>query len=85
VRTMRTRFSALSTEAMLQRLPRGFTDEHKAAAWLRYKSFTSHRKLSAADVRNADLPDRLARDYAAIIPFVRWINTALGYPPAKRR
>jgi uncharacterized protein (TIGR02453 family) len=85
VRTMRRRFSALSEEAMLQRLPRGFTDDHPAAKWVRYKSFTSHRMLTAADLRSPKLPDILAREYTAIIPFVRWLNAALGYPPATRR
>jgi len=85
VRTLRRRFSALSEEAVLQRLPRGYAEDHPAARWLRYKSFTSHRMLSAAELRSPRLPDTLARDYATTIPFVRWLNSALGLPPATRR
>jgi uncharacterized protein (TIGR02453 family) len=85
VRTMRRRFSALSEEAVLQRLPRGYTEDHPAARWLRYKSFTSHRMLTAAELRSPRLPDTLAKDFTAIIPFVRWLNSALGLPPATRR
>jgi uncharacterized protein (TIGR02453 family) len=68
-----------------RRLPRGYAEEHPAARWLRYKSFTSHRMLTAAELRSPRLPDTLARDYAATIPFVRWLNSALGLPPATRR
>jgi uncharacterized protein (TIGR02453 family) len=85
VRTMRRRFSALSEEAVLQRMPRGYDEDHPAARWLRYKSFTSHRMLSAAELRSPRLPDTLARDYGLIIPFVRWLNSALGLKPAASR
>ncbi len=85
VRTVARRFSGLSEEAMLQRLPRGFADSHPAAQWLRYKSFTVHRDLTAAELGSAKLPDILAREFRAAIPFVRWINRALGYPPATVR
>src|SRR5579872_4607425 len=85
VRTMRRRWSALSEEAMLQRLPRGYAEDHPAARWLKYKSFTSHRMLTAAELRSPRLPDTIARDYALIIPFVRWINLALGLKPAASR
>jgi uncharacterized protein (TIGR02453 family) len=85
VRTMRRRFSPLSEEAVLQRMPRGYDDDHPAARWLRYKSFTAHRMLTAAELRSPRLPDTLARDYALIIPFVRWLNSALGLKPAASR
>jgi uncharacterized protein (TIGR02453 family) len=85
LRTLKRRFGALSTEAVLQRLPRGYPESHPAGRWLRYKSFTVSRALSAADLRRRDLPDRLARDYRVLIPFVRWLNSALGFRPATRR
>lgn len=85
LRTLRPRFGSLSTEAVLQRLPRGYPDGHPAGRWLRYKSFTVSRRVADADLRRADLPDRLARDYRVLIPFVRWLNKALGFPPATRR
>ena len=85
LRTLKGRFGALSTEAVLQRLPRGYPENHPSGRWLRYKSFTVSRAVSVADLRRRDLPDRLARDYRVLIPFVRWLNSALGFRPATRR
>ena len=85
LRRLRRQFGALSEEAVLRRVPRGYEPGHPAAGWLRYKSFTVSRPLTGADLKRRDLPDRLARSYTAVIPFVRWLNTALGFPPALRR
>lgn len=79
------RFGKLSEEAMLKRLPRGFDPGHPAEAWLRYQSFTVSARLSDAEVTDRRLPDRIQRDYAVLLPMVRWINRALGYQPAERR
>jgi uncharacterized protein (TIGR02453 family) len=79
------RFGKLSEEAMLKRLPRGFDPGHPAEPWLRFQSFTVSAQLTDAQVCDRKLPDRLAKDYEVILPMVRWINVALGYPPANRR
>ncbi len=79
------RFGALSEEAMLVRVPRGVAPDHPAAGWLRYQSFTAGRPLSAAEVASAQLPAIVAKDFAAMLPFVRFLNGALGYPPDPRR
>mgnify|MGYP001124707480 CR=1 FL=1 len=76
---------APDAEAMLKRVPRGFPPDHPAADWLRFQSFTAGRKLADADVLGPALPDRLAKDYAALVPFVRWLNRALGLAAADRR
>lgn len=81
----RRRFGDLDEEAMLARVPQGFHPEHPAARWLRYRSFTAGRELTRREVLRRDLPDLLARDFAALLPFVRWLNAALGYRPAARR
>jgi len=70
---------------MLKRLPRGFSEGHPAEAWLRYQSFTMGRTLTADDVLHPRLAARLERDYALLLPFVRWLNLALGYAPAGSR
>jgi uncharacterized protein (TIGR02453 family) len=85
LRRLRPRFGALSEEAVLQRVPRGYLPSLAAARWLRYKSFTVSCPLVAADLQRPDLPDRVARAYAVVIPFVRWINSALGLGPSVRR
>ena len=84
-RAFRRRFGALDEEAMLKRLPRGFQDTHPAARWLRYQSFTVARPLSRQEVLSPRLVSLLALDFATLAPFVRWLNTALGYRTLARR
>lgn len=83
--TFRRRFGRLSEEAMLVRAPRGVDPDHPAVPWLRYKSFTVHRMLDDAAMADRRLPAVLERDFAALRPMVRWLNAALGFPPAERR
>jgi uncharacterized protein (TIGR02453 family) len=81
----RRRFGGLTEEEMLTRVPRGFAPEHPAARWLRFRSFTASRPLTDAQLLDARLPVRLEREYAALLPLVRWLNGALGYRAAERR
>jgi uncharacterized protein (TIGR02453 family) len=75
----------LSPQAVLTRTPRGFDPEHPAEGWLRYKSFTSTVLLTDAQVRSPRLVDLVAKRYASMVPLVRWLNTALGFPPVSSR
>lgn len=84
-RAVARRFGALSDEAVLRRVPRGFDPEHPAAEWLRYRSFTVSRELSPDELLSPALADTLERDYRLLLPFVRWLNGACGFPPAERR
>jgi uncharacterized protein (TIGR02453 family) len=81
----RRRFRQLTPEAVLSRMPRGYAESHPAAGWLRYQSFTASRDLSEREVLSRRLPDILARDFAALVPLVRWLNQAIGYPSRDRR
>ncbi|HEX2218250.1 MAG TPA: TIGR02453 family protein [Gemmatimonadales bacterium] len=81
----RRRFGRLDTEAVLKRMPRGYADNHPAAEWLRYRSFTATRMMSVREVESPRLPAILARDFAALVPLVRWLNTAIGYRSWLRR
>jgi uncharacterized protein (TIGR02453 family) len=83
--TFKRRFGKLSEEAMLTRLPRGFAPGHPAERWLRYQSFTVHALLSDAEVLDRRVVDRVERDFKTMLPFVRWLNRALGYQPADKR
>jgi uncharacterized protein (TIGR02453 family) len=78
-RGLTKRFGGLDDEAMLTRMPRGFSEEHPAAPWLRYQSFTSGRLLKDGEVTDPRLPALLAREFQALLPLVRWLNSALGY------
>jgi len=84
-RPFRKAFGDLSTEAMLKRMPRGFDANHPAAEWLRYQSFTAWSDLSQAEVTSAALPDRLEVLWRTMTPFVRWLNSAMGFRAQSER
>lgn len=84
-RAVAKRFGALTDEAKLRRVPRGFDADHPAADWLKYRSFTLSRILTPDEVLSPALADILERDYHGLLPFVRWLNAACGFPPATRR
>ncbi len=75
---VKRRFGGLAEENMLTRMPRGFADSHPAADLLRHRSYTIGREIPEKELFSPRLPDLLARDYARILPLVRWINGALG-------
>ncbi len=82
------RFEALSDDdpgALLKRTPRGYAPDHPAARWLRYNTFTASRALTDAEVLSPRLVDRIIKDYAALLPLVRWLNGALGHRAATQR
>ena len=81
----RRRFRRLDDEGTLTRMPRGYAESHPAAEWLRYQSFTATRDLEEREVLSPRLPEVLARDFAALVPLVRWLNQAIGYRSRDRR
>ena len=83
--TVRRRFGGLAEEAMLIRMPRGYAESHPAARLLRHQSYTLGRDIAPRDLLSARLPDVLAREYARLLPLVRWINHSLGLRTLARR
>jgi uncharacterized protein (TIGR02453 family) len=83
--SFKRRFGKMDEEAVLKRMPRGFSEDHPAAKWLRFQSFTAGRELSRRQLHSPRLPQQLARDYQTMTPFIRWLNGALGYPAMERR
>ena len=83
--TVKKRFGGLDESAMLTRMPRGFAESHPAALLLRHQSYTLGRDLTEQELYNPKLPDLLARDYARLLPIVRWFNAALGLRTLARR
>jgi uncharacterized protein (DUF2461 family) len=79
-RAIPKRFAGLTDEGALKRMPRGYAEDHPAAQYLRFQSFTTGRELADGDVTSAKLPSLLAREYEALLPLVRWINGAFGLP-----
>ena len=78
------RFGGLDESMSLRRTPRGYSEDHEAAHWLRFRSFVAGHPLTDAQVTNATLPALLEREFAALLPLVRWLNGALGLPPIRR-
>ncbi|MBI2404093.1 MAG: DUF2461 family protein, partial [Gemmatimonadetes bacterium] len=72
-------------EAVLKRMPRGFTEDHPAARWLKYQSFVTGRMLTDRQVTSRRLPALLEEDFKAMLPLVRWLNGVLGLKPAEHR
>jgi uncharacterized protein (TIGR02453 family) len=85
VPAFRRRFRELTPEAVLTRMPRGYAESHPAAGWLRFQSFTASRDMPEREMLSPRLPDILARDFAALVPLVRWLNQAIGYSSRDRR
>ena len=81
----RRRFGGLDDGAMLKRMPRGFAEDHPAARWLRYQSFTIGRALGDKHVLGSRLPALLEADFKLMMPLVRWLNRALGLRAAAAR
>jgi len=79
-RGLTKRFGGLDDEAVLKKMPRGFSEDHPAAKWLRYQSFVSGREITDATVTDRKLPAILAKEFAGLLPLVRWLNAALGLP-----
>ena len=79
VKALTKRYGGLDDEAVLTRMPRGFAEDHPAANWLKFQSFTSGRMLKDSDVTDAKLATMLAKDFEAMLPLVRWLNAALGF------
>ncbi len=65
--------------ATLKRMPRGYDEDHVAAKWLKYQSFTAGRRVPDSAVTSASLPANLEKEFKALLPLVRWLNGALGY------
>ena len=84
-RSIPSRFGGLEDEDSLKRMPRGYAEDHPAAKWLRFQSFTSGRTLTDAQVTSASLASFLSKEYEALLPLVRWLNGALGFKPASSR
>lgn len=69
----------------LTRVPRGWPQDHPAAHWLKFNSFTASRPLTDAEVLSPKLVAMIMRDYAVLLPLVRWLNGSLGFPAAASR
>ena len=81
----RRHFDELSPAAKLRRVPRDFPADHPAGEWLKLQSFTARAMIERDVVTSPRLVDHLCRDFERLVPLVRWLNRALGHPPATAR
>ena len=82
----RRRFKALDPEAVLTRMPRGYAEAHAAARLAAVQVVHRHPDADGAGGAEPAAPaTSLARDFAALVPLVRWLNEAIGYPSRDRR
>lgn len=82
------RFGDLSVDepgVKLKRMPRGVDPEHPAGELLRFNSFTASRALTDAEALSPTLVASVMKDYAVLLPMVRWLNGALGHRTATQR
>ena len=84
-KALSARFGALSEEGKLTRVPRGYDKEHEHAELQRHASFTVSAPIDDAMATSPKLAQQVEKDFKAMAPLVRWINDALGYPPAEHR
>lgn len=69
-------FGALSGES-LKTAPAGYRKDHPDIDLLRMRQMVARRPLSDADMFSDSLTDRILETYAAMKPFVAWIEKAV--------
>jgi uncharacterized protein (TIGR02453 family) len=65
----------------LQRVPRGFTSDHPAAEYLKFKQFVAGREYPAAFVTSPRFLPTLVGVFEAVAPLVTFLNEPLLTPP----
>jgi hypothetical protein len=66
-------------------VPKPWTADHPAARWLRHASFTVSAPLGDREVVRPDIAALVEKDFRLMVPFVRWLNLALGHAAKSRR
>jgi uncharacterized protein (TIGR02453 family) len=72
-RRFRSLFGSISG-AQLMRVPRGFSPDHVAADYLKYKQFLASRNLEASVACEPGFYDLVVETFRAMLPFIRFLN-----------
>jgi uncharacterized protein (TIGR02453 family) len=67
-------FGPVESHESLKRVPPGFPADHPMADQARWKDIVFGRRLSDDEVYSTELPEILARDYAAATPVFRFLS-----------
>jgi uncharacterized protein (DUF2461 family) len=62
----------------LQRMPRGFPNDHAAGDLLRYRQFLAGRELPPAFSSSPKFYPTLLETFRVIVPFIRFLNEPLA-------
>jgi uncharacterized protein (TIGR02453 family) len=74
------KFGGLDSDgAVLKRMPRGYDENHAAAKWLKFQSFTAGRRIPDSAATSAKLPALLEKEFKGLLSLVRWLNKTLGF------
>jgi uncharacterized protein (DUF2461 family) len=71
------------SRTQLARVPKGFTAEHPAADWLRYKRFLLYIELGPEIATTPALFREIVTRFKAMRPFIDFLNAPLA--PAGRK
>lgn len=66
-------FGGVAHHDALKRIPPGYPADHPLADLFRWKDLVFGHPLADADVASSELPDRLADDFEAAVPVLRFI------------
>jgi len=69
----------------LQRVPRGFPKEHRAAEYLKYRQFLAGRELPAAFACSPKFYGTVVAVFRQVAPLARFLNEPLVRPRAERQ
>jgi uncharacterized protein (TIGR02453 family) len=69
----------------LTRVPRGFTNDHPAAEYLKYRQFIAGREFPAAFATDPDFYPTLLGTFTAMLPLIQFLNAPLAETPDARR
>ena len=61
----------------LQRVPRGFSKDHEAAEYLRYRQFLAGKEFPAASAASEKFYPRILDVFGTIAPLIRFLNESL--------
>lgn len=71
-------FGALVEDVPLKTAPKGYSQEHRHIDLLRRKSFAVVRNFSQKEVESSDFGDKIIVAYKELLPFRRYLNTAVS-------
>lgn len=67
----------IETGDELTNAPKGFSQEHEHIELLKYKTFAVERSLTREEITSSDFDEQVIEIYLEMLPFRRYLNTAV--------